>query len=235
MPSWTLSDLMSKSTTRIGHRADLDASDVSFWVNQAYQDFVREVPELLSERTHYFSVNSGTSRVDLPADFYEPISLSYDTKDGGSLRRVSPEFADARGYYPVGEPEGYFIYADEIQLWPSANSSALTTAWSGRSYLLRYRAVPTDLSALTSVPSIATQHRIGILFKTEQYLHELVGNLEEAAASGARYTGFVLSLKDAIARRQADRNTISIRLVHGAARQRYSDANLSDHDEWRRF
>lgn len=235
MPSWTLSDLMSKATTRIGRRSDIAASDVSFWVNQAYQDFVREVPELLSERTNYFSVVSGTSAVTLPADFYEPIVISLDTTTSGqTLRRLSPEWCDSQGYFPPGEPQGYFIFGDQIQLWPSANSSADTTVSSGRSYLLRYRAVPTDLSSTTSVPSIATQHRIGILFKAEQYLHELVGNTEEAAASGIRYAMFVMTLKDAIARKQADRTRHAISLV-GSNSARRSDADLADQDEWRKY
>ncbi len=226
---------MSQATTRIGKRSDIAASDVSLWVNQAYQDFVREVPELLSERTHYFSVNSGTSTLALPADFYEPITISLNTIGSGqSLRRLSPEWCDAQGYYPVAEPRGYFIYADQIQLWPSANSSAESTAWSGRSYLMRYRAVPTDLSIGTSVPSVATQHRIGILFKAEQYLHELVGNYEEAAASGFRYAAFVTTLKDAIARRQADRGRHAISLPTGGSIRR-SEPTLTDQDEWRRY
>jgi hypothetical protein len=226
---------MSQATTRIGRRSDIAASDVSLWVNQAYQDFVREVPELLSERTHYFSVNSGTSVLSLPADFYEEISISLSTREGGAtLRRLSPEFCDSQGYFPLGEPEGFFIFGDQVQLWPSANSSTASTVWSGRSYLMRYRAVPTDMSATTAVPSVATQHRVGILFKAEQYLHELVGNYEEAANSGLRYTTFVMTLKDAIARRQADRNRHAISLPPGGTIRR-SDADLDDADEWRRY
>lgn len=233
MPSWTFADLMSQATARIGRRSDIAQSDVSLWVNQAYQDFVREVPELLSERTHYFSVNSGASQVALPADFYEATSVSLDTKSGGTLKRISPEFADAQGYYPVAEPRGYFIYNDKIQLWPSANSSANTTVWSGRSYLMRYQAVPADMSTTTSVPSIATQHRIGILFKAEQYLHEFVGNYEEAAASGYRYAAFVTTLKDAIARRQADRGQFAVQLPSLPLRSAGGD--LRDYDDWRRY
>lgn len=226
---------MSQATARIGKRSDIAQSDVSLWVNQAYQDFVREVPELLSERTHYFSVNSGTSLLSLPADFYEELSISLSTSGSGqSLRRLSPEWCDAQGYYPVGEPRGFFIYSDQVQLWPSANSSADSTSWSGRSYLMRYRAVPSDLSATTDVPSVATQHRIGVLFKAEQYLNELVGNYEEAASSGFRYAAFVTTLRDAIARRQADRGRHAISLpTGGALRRSYPD--LTDQDEWKRY
>jgi len=236
MPSWTLDELMSNSTRLAGHRADIAASDVSLWVNQAYQDFVREVPELLSEKTNYFSLNSGDSLVSLPADFYTPIVISHQTTAMGSsrtLKRMDPMQADARGYYPVDVPRGYFIFNDQIQIWPSANSSANTTAWSGRSYLMRYLAVPSDMTAAAAVPSIATQHRIGILHKSVQYINELVGNHEEAAAASIRYGNFVLSLKDAIARKQGDRQ-MSISLADRTLRQRRVDGDLRDQDVWKR-
>ena len=172
MPNWTLGNLMSYATKRIGQRSDIDGSDVSFWANQAQLDFAYDVPELLSEKTHYFSVNSGTSLVDLPDDFVEPIIISHQTTASGSgrtLNQISPEYADAQGYFPVSEPEGYFIYNDQIQLWPSANSSKNTTVWSGRSYLLRYISTPTEMTSASSVPSNNTEHRYGSLIKIEVY------------------------------------------------------------------
>lgn len=227
MPTWTFGDLKSQATKRIGQRSDIPESDVSLWVNQAYQDFVREVPEFLSERTHYFSVSSGDSLVSLPTDFYEAVVISHQTTASGSnrtLRQVSPEWADAQGYFPVGEPEGYFIWHSQIQLWPSANSSALTThASSGRSYLLRYRAITEDMASNTSVPSVATEHRHIILYRAEKYLHELLGNLEEAALSQANYVNAVTSLKDAIAKRQASKTRYAVSLPDRANRRARAD------------
>lgn len=215
MPTWTLGNIMSYATKRIGHRADISASDCSFWANQAQLDFAYDVPELLSEKTNYLSVNSGTSFVTLPADHMETLSISFSTTASGSarsLRQISPEYADAKGYYPVSEPEGYFLYNNQICLWPSANSSADTTVWSGRSYLHRYIATPIEMVSTSSVPSIATEHRYGILLKLEVYLHQLVGNLEEASISEARYVGYVSRLKDSIAKRQAARSRFAVSL-----------------------
>ena len=233
MPSWTLADLCFRATARIGNRTELSLSLCSFWANQALEDFTRDVPELLNESQAWFSVSSGDSLLTVPADFYEPIVLSFQTQTGSNrtLHQVSPEWADSQGYYPVGEPQAFFIYADQIQLWPSANSSADTTVSSGRSYLLRYYANPGTMSVTTDVPSVATMHRIGILFKLEEYLHNEVGNLEEAAASNIKYLGFVTSLKDAMARRQAHRGETRASLPQRGQR---ITASLEDSDEWLR-
>lgn len=238
MPSWTLGDLLSQATKRVGNRADISLSDASLWANQAYQDFVRDIPEFLSEKTTRFSVLSGTSVLALPADFVNAVVLSWETNENvaseRTLHQISPEYADAQGYYPVGKPQGYFIWGDKIQLWPSANSSADTThASSGRSYLMRYIARPSDMTALTEVPSVTTENRIGILYKLEKYLHELVGNYEEAAAAEYRYTAFVASLKDAKARRDAARGKFAVSYVDGQSRRR-GGSFTDPHDRWLR-
>ncbi len=217
MPNWSLNDLMSNATARIGHRADLDAvSIVSYWVNVAYQDVAQSTTHALLEAENIFSVNSGDSLLSLPADFLEIIDLSFSTNIGSGSNRTlaptTPEWADAQGYYPVGMPQKYFIYGTNIQLWPSADSSANTTAWSGRSYTMRYRQRPSDLTTGTAVPSVDTEWRQAILLKAEVYLHEYVGNTEEAAAKLASYFGYVQSLKDAQARRHAARGRFAISL-----------------------
>lgn len=216
MPTWTLGELGSNATKRIGYRADLSLSEVSLWVNQAQQDFVRDIPELLSEKTHWFSLSSGESIVDLPTDWVETIVISHQSQTIGAnrtLKQIAPEYADARGYWPVGEPKGYFIYNKEIQIWPSANSSENSvSASSHRSYLHRYKAYPADMTSTSSVPSVAYEHRKAILYKTEVHLHELLGNLEEAALAEARYVNYVSSLKDAISRRHMARSRFGVSL-----------------------
>jgi hypothetical protein len=66
------------------------------------------------------------------------------------------------------------------------------------------------MTSASSVPSIATEHRYGILLKLEVYLHQLVGNLEEASISEARYVGYVSKLKDSMAKRQAARTKFAV-------------------------
>ena len=227
---------MSQATARAGQRADIGVSDVSLWVNQAYQDFVREVPEFLSDSDQWYSVSSGDSLLTLPVDFYEAEVISWQTTASGSNRtlpQVSVEWADSQGYWPVGEPDGYFIRGAQIQLHPSANSSANTThASSGRSYLLRYQAVPEDMVSTGSVPSVETSHRHVILPRAEMYLHQLLGNYEEAALAQATYLGFVTSLKDAIARRQASKSDMRVSLPDRAGRRPRTSEN---DDVWLRY
>ena len=203
MPSWTLGDLMSMATARVGRRDDISASTVSFWVNEAYHEVATQAPHALLESTTRFSVGSGTSRLTLPGDFLETVSLSWDTNNADSnytLVQAAPAWCDSQGYYPVGVPERYYQYNNVIQLWPSSDSYSDTT--SGRSYLLRYRARPEDLTSTSSIPSLDTEWRRAVLYKAEAFLHEYVGNDIEAGVAHARYAGYVASLDNVHARRQ---------------------------------
>lgn len=217
MPEWTLGQLKSNATARIGQRTDLSASDVSFWVNQAYADIVQRWPHALSERTAGFSVSSGDSLLQLPSDFLEVINISLVTQSRvGSLFTLEQsqlQILDALGYYPVGKPRRYAHFRDQIQLWPSADSSiASDGASSARSYVMRYRSRAEDMVSDTSVPSVDTEWRVPILFQAEAYLHELVGNEEEGAVSRARALREVQSLENTIGRRQSAKNRFAVSL-----------------------
>ena len=197
---------MSRATHRIGQRADISASDASFWANQAYQEIAQAAPHALLEKSTRYSVISNTTSVALPSDYLETISLSWETDGSGgggssrTLRQTSPERADAIGFYPVGMPKEYFEYNNRIVFLPSADSYSATT--SGRSFLHRYRAAAEDLVSLTSVPSIATEWRTAWLYLTEAFLHEHIGNEVEGAIARGRYAAYAASLKDTQARRQ---------------------------------
>lgn len=223
MPAWTLGDLASEATKFAGYRSDLALSDVSRLVNQAYSEVAQAANHKLLESKTIFSVNSGTSILALPADHLETINISLSTNLGsGSNRTLEPttsEWADARGYYPVGEPMKYFEYGTSIQLWPSANSSANTTVSSGRSYEMRYRARATDLVATGDVPSVDTEWRWAILLRTEALVHKTVGNRQEAAEAQTEYFTYVSSLKDAQARRQMARGRFALSLPQRKSRR----------------
>lgn len=222
MPSWTFDELMSNATHRIGQRSDIPLADCKLWTNQAYADVVKEAPHALLERTTLFSVSSGDSQLQLPADFLEPITLSLHTTTGGSAYTLEPtqaQWADAQGYFPVGTPQRYFIYGDKIQLWPSANSSADSTVASGRSFQLRYRARASDMSALTDVPSVDTDWRLPILYLTEAYLHEYVGNAQEGATARAKAFAEILNLDNAHTRRQRAKGRMAVSLPQRKSRR----------------
>lgn len=199
MPAWTLADLMSRATTRIGRRADISVSDASFWVNVAYQEVAQAAPGALLETITVSSTTSGENRLELPADFMEIINLSWLTDIGhGSartLRRTSVEQVDQAGFTPIGKPQQYVLFNNWLELWPSPDSSY--------SLQLRYHAYPSDMTATTQVPSLATEWRPAVLYLSEVFLNEHVGNELEAASSRAKYASYVASLKDTQARRQA--------------------------------
>lgn len=196
---WTLGEMMSAATARIGHRSDLDASTVSFWVNQAIEDVALEVPHGALERITVASTISGENRLTLPGDFSEVITLAYLDAQGshGTLRRQDEQHVDAAGT-GSGQPSHYVLFQDHLQLWPSPSS-----AWSLQ---LRYRAYPQELSALTHEAELAPEWRMAALLRTEQYLHEYLGNDDAAAVAAVRYLQRVNSIKDSIAKRQASRD-----------------------------
>ena len=200
---------MSAATTRIGHRSDIAASEVSFWINEAYMEVSATMDSSLQEHLAYSSIVSGQSRVATPEAFKEVIHLSFFTpgavaNSGGTLERKSSEAMDQAGHYPVGTPTHYMIYNDWLELWPSPDSSY--------SLLMRYRSYATDMVATTDVPSIETEWRKAILYLGEAFLHELVGNNEEGAAARGRYFSYTQSLLDAKAHRDRAHTEIKMRL-----------------------
>lgn len=198
MPAWTLADLMSRATTRIGRRSDIAASDASFYVNMAYQEVAQAAPSALMETITVSSTTSGENRIELPADCLEIINLSWLTQVGTNsartLRRTSPNQVDQAGFDTLGKPDQYVIFSNWMELWPSPDSSY--------SLQLRYYAYPSDMTVTTAIPSLATEWRPAVLYLSEALLHEHLGNDYEGATARARYAAYTASLKDTQARRQ---------------------------------
>lgn len=199
MPTWTLGEIMSNATSRIGRRSDIAASTVSLWANVAIQDVQLEVPQSVLEKIAVSSTSSGENRIDLPEDFLEPLTLAYSGDSAPAstrtLRRWSEEQVDAVGFESPGIPTQYVLYAGYMELHPSPSS-----AWSLQ---MRYRARGTDIVSTGSVPSLDTEWRFAAVLRTEQYLHEYLGNTDDAQVALMRYLTFVQSRKDLLARRQS--------------------------------
>lgn len=199
MPNWTLAELMSRATARIGRRSDLVTSDVSFYVNMAYQEVAAAQPNALLETITVSSTTSGENRIELPADCMEIVSLSWLTTDpvasAQTLRRTSLDYVDASGFAPIGKPSQYALYSNWLELWPSPDSSY--------SLQMRYIAYPSDMTSTSAIPSLATEWRPAVLYLSEALLHEHVGNEVEGANARARYAGYTQSIKNTEGRRQA--------------------------------
>lgn len=197
MPSWTLAQIMSQATTRIGRRSDITLSDVSFWVNVAYQEICASQPGALMETIAVSSTTSGENRIELPADCMEIIGLSwYTTLDGSALtlRRTSVANIDANLGGELGKPNEFALFNNWVELYPSPDSSY--------SLQMRYMAYPSDMTSTSAVPSLASEWRPAVLYLSEAFLHELVGNELEGAQARMRYVSYAQSLKNAEGRRQ---------------------------------
>lgn len=191
MPNWTLSDYLSRTTHAVGQRADISASDASFWINQAYFAVAQSEEHALLENTAVSSTTSGEDTIALPADFNAPISLSYLTNVGNStrtLRQMSPHEKDAKfSLNEIGIPEYYVLYNDNIELHPSPNSAY--------SLQLRYKSLTTDMAALTDVPSLSTEFRFAVFLKAKEYMWEnLLMDPDRADRARNEYLDYITSI-----------------------------------------
>jgi len=205
MPSYTLGEILSSATAAIGRRADIGLSDASRLANDAYFEVVyASSPEEL-ERVAVASTTSGENRIELPNDFYEPVSgmlvyrPSWSTSSSvmssyATLKLSGVEAMDGRNPVPGGQPEEIAFYNSWIEFWPSPNSSY--------SFHLRYHAHPSDLTDLTAVPSLSTPWRKAVELKTREYLADFVGDASASQNAQAQYLRYVATLKTATATRQ---------------------------------
>jgi len=204
MPSYTLGEVMSFATSAVGRRADIDASDVSRLANEAYFEVWHSVRPAEAEKIVVSSTTSGEGKIELPTDFLEPISAalvfrpSWRTSGTSSyvtLKLVDVATLDGKAPEPVGVPAEVAFYNSWLELWPSPNSAY--------SLQFRYRAGPTDLVSLTSVPSLATPWRKAWELKTREYVADFVQDEVGAAKAQTQYLTYVATLKSAQAVRQS--------------------------------
>lgn len=207
MPRWNLGEIMSDVTARIGRRVDMPKSVVSRYANQAYQDITNIARPMQLERIAISSTTSGENRLELPPDFFEPISLSYLTNIGSArtLRPTNVEELDAVGFTPVGISDRYALYGKWLELWPSPNSAY--------SMQLRYRSYSTTLTSGQDIPSVSTEWRFPIVLRTEMYLHQWLGDPERAAGAQNAYAAHVATLETDLAHRQRDHTGMRVRVI----------------------
>jgi len=202
MPAYDLNELMSFATSAVGRRADIAASDVSRLVNEAYFEvFYASEPEE-SELIAVSSTTTGENKIELPTDFYAPISatLIFSTSTLTSahssyqtLNLVSVEQMDGRNPQPSGTPVEIAFYNSWIELFPSPNSAF--------SFQLRYYSHPSELTTSTAVPSLSTPWRRAVSIKAKELVAAEVEHESETKHS-INYLRYVATLKTATAVRQ---------------------------------
>lgn len=203
MPSWTLGELMSEATTRIGRRADLAQSTVSRYVNQAHLDVAERTDQAESEQTAISSTVSRENRISVPSDAREIISVS-NRSSGQTLRPMRIEEFDSTDTSDRGTPTEFAFWQNDLFLHPTSDSTY--------TFRIRYRSQATDMTSTSDVPSVDTSFRFPILLKAEQYLLEYIGDDIGAAAKRNAYLDQIRSLDDETARRQrANRNEFALK------------------------
>jgi hypothetical protein len=213
MPQYNLGEIMSFSTRRMGRRADIDKSFVSFYVNASYFEVVAQLPDKLQERIAISSTTSGENRITLPSDFGEPINISILTTDHGSgktLQQISESRYDERGTHPLGEPSSYVLYHNWLELLPSPDS--------GYSLQLRYRSIVTDMLEESEVPSVHTDARKAIWFLTEAEVAADIGDVDRESAARQRYVNYISTVKNESARRQRGQGRLGVNPVYPEVR-----------------
>lgn len=206
MPTFTLGEIMSYATTRAGRRWDMEASTASFYANLAIMEVATMAAMAQSETSYVSSSTTGQSRITLPGDLLEPVSItlvwppSWSTASSvissrQTLARISREEADVRGPHPVGTPTAFVFDGDSLEVVPSFDSAY--------SIILRYRSLPSDLTATAAVPSLSTPWRWAAVLKATQYVYEHYNNPTAAAEEEQKYLSYVGGLKTDEARRQS--------------------------------
>lgn len=192
MPSYSLGEMMSLSTARVGRRSDIPTSTVSQHVNMALMEVASVVPHSLSEKTAHLSFVSGSASTSLPTDFGEPIFFSLYSS-GQTLAGASASEIESRGT-ATGLPTEFAFFGTNIEVRPVPSSDVTVVA--------RYRQMQPDLIETSDVPSLSTPWRHAALLRTEVLLFEYLGNHTSAAMAQQRYLSYVGQLDTDEARRR---------------------------------
>lgn len=202
MPNYTLGEMMSYATSRIGRRADIPASDVSRMVNKAIYETWYAAPQEEAEKIAVSSLTTGENKIEVPSDFHTPISLtlitSPVTSSGHSsyntLELLRIEEIDAMNPQPSGTPVAFAYYNSWLELYPSPNSAF--------SFQLRYESHPSDLTSEADVPSLSTPWRRAAELKAAELVAEYVNDEALKQSCSVDYLRYVGSLDDKHAKRQ---------------------------------
>jgi len=188
MPSWTLGDLTSKATTALGNRTDITLSVASFWANAAMAEVINEIqPSFDMEAIAVSSTTVNENKITLPSDFHEMITLSNTSPSGHPdlLNQINVDQGAAFSNYS-GIPTEYALFSSWLELYPIPDSAY--------SLELKYYKQPSEMTATTSVPSVATRYRFGVFLKTKEMLAQnVILDSEAAAIARNEYVSFMNS------------------------------------------
>lgn len=165
MPAWNLGELMSNVTQALGNRSDIATSTVSFYVNVGYEDVWNSLPHDAQEALAISSTTVNENRITLPSDFQELINLSNVSRQNALLGQLNQDQVASFSAFS-GVPTNFALFDSWLELCPVPDSAY--------SMSMRYRKLRSDLTALTSVPSVATRLRPAIMYRATELMAQNV-------------------------------------------------------------
>lgn len=186
--AWTLGDLVSRATQALGNIGPnvISSSDASHYANVALQEVWTAMPFDQQQQIAISSTTSGSNRITLPTDFLELIALSnLSMTPPQVLHPLNVELVDSYTTN-LGTPVNYMQYSSWLELVPSPDSSY--------SLQMRYRSLPSTMTALTDIPSIATRYRQAVFYKTKALLADnVLFDATKAAKASAEYDAYMVA------------------------------------------
>lgn len=191
----TLAQMISRATTLAGGRLDWDASEASFYVNEAIGYVARNagVVHTSLESSYATTIASGVSRMRLPADYNYALALSIGSSIAASgstqwrtLGKRDIGWADtvAGRLDAAAKPEAYVEYGDTFfEIAPSPNSSY--------SLVLRYQRQPEEMSLSTATSSLKAQWHWPAVLKAAELLSMTRGDYELEQINRNRYIDYM--------------------------------------------
>lgn len=216
----TLQQIMSRATEMAGGKTDMSPSDVSLWVNLAYDEVKSRSRYRGVEAIAYSSTTSGENAYNFPTDFDFSHNLTLLLPSGSTaasavsewkpLMKVSPDQVDRDGT-GSGQPSYFVEYASWLELWPSPDSRY--------SLQLRYWAKAPAMVDSTDTPALDERWHPAILYKTVELLEAARGNQQAELVARNRYLSYADSTPNDNALRMQGRRGMSIAYKTGWGNQ----------------
>lgn len=158
--AFTLGDIADKVRKRIKDSA-YDTSETKDYINDTLNDIYNECYLRFMETSQNYTLVDGVSDITngsgLPTDFVQAINLTLTTtgletrlipKDYREIELLYPDPLDTT-VYPKNIPQYWYIYGDDIFVFPTPNSAYTVK--------LRYLKKPTLLSDDADVPELPSE------------------------------------------------------------------------------
>lgn len=198
MPMLTLAQIVSRATELAGGRLDWSLSDGTFYANQAVQYIANAegIEHRSLESSYATTITSGVSRMVLPADYDQIVTLSIgSTVPSGSTqwRVMTPRDIRWGDTYAgrldntTGQPEGYVEYQGRFEVVPSPNSSY--------SLVMRYKSRITELLVSTTTYPLDEQWNWAVVLKTAELLAMSRNDLQLEQIARNRYLDYMGTLR----------------------------------------